>query len=306
MASVLLPWPDKRCTLCLSDAEKLSRAHIIPVALGGRLVVPCLCQGCNSSLGSGAEAGLKSDPAIRLALAALEDDFPAVAAITDRQLFVAEEEGVRVRARRNGGDFDVLDTPQDGDSWVKSDERAIAEIETVLRRRGMGDQEISVARGRAEAAPRGVRVGLAPGLAIKKNTTSSFVPDLTASLTPDTCFLAAAYLYLALYLGKAVYHGILQPIRDAILGAQVPKPWTVTPLIASDRGYQPWHGLCLLPGTTGLCVEIRLFGVLSWMVCFEGVGIPPGNESWAYKIDLASGRDTWRRCTADDEVCADA
>lgn len=284
----------------------MSRAHIIPVALGGRLVVPCLCQECNSSLGSGAEAGLKSDPTIRLALAALEDDSPAIATIADRQLFVAEEEGVRVRARRKGGDFDVLDTPQDGDSWVKSDERAIAEIETVLRRRGIGERGISVARGRAETAPRGVRVSLAPGLAIRKNTAASFAPDLTAPLTPDTCFLAAAYLYLALHLGKAVYHGILQPIRDAILGAQAPKPWTVTPLIASDRGYQPWHGLCLLPGTTGLRVEIRLFGALSWMVGFGGIGIPPSNESWAYKIDLNSGRDTWRPCTVDDGVSAGA
>jgi hypothetical protein len=169
----------------------------------------------------------------------------------------------------------------------------------------MGEQEISVARGRAEVAPRGVRVSLAPGLAIRKNTASSFVPDLTAPLTPDTCFLAAAYLYLALHFGKAVYHGILQPIRDAILSAQAPKPWTVTPLIASDRGYQPWHGLCLLSGTTGLRVEIRLFGVLSWMVCFEGIGVPPGNQSWAYEIDLNSGRGTWRP-SADDGVSADA
>lgn len=286
-------WPDPRCIVCLSDDQNLTKAHLIPEAIGGRLVIPCLCGECNSYLGAKVEAGLKEDPITRLALAAMEDHVPAIAKIGEGQLFTGEgPDELRFQAIRGSKKFRVLPSPQKDGSIVKSDEEAIDEIETVLRRKGRAEDEVEAAIARVEAAPRGERVPVAPGIEAKKGSTASFLPALRRPFAPDLCYLGIAYLFVALNLGVTIYHGRFQRFRDALQGSYGPYAWTVTPASA-DRGYEPWHGLRLIPESPELEVEIRLFGSASWSVGFGNVGIVAQARRQAYRQDLLSGEQEW-------------
>ncbi len=284
------PWMDGRCILCLSEGERLTRAHVIPKAIGGTLLASFLCERCNSELGAGVEAPLKSDPAIRLAIAATEHAVPAVAALAVGQRFYSEDERRRIRAARRRKGYAVLDSPQSDGSMIKSDERAIDQVETMLRRSGASADARAAARRRVESAGRGELVRLSPELSIRKDSTAEFRPDLGAPLAPERCFLAIAYLYAALHLAGAVYDESLQPVRDAMRGGDGPGLWRVEALMARGE-YEPRHRLLFDPGSPKLLVEIQLFGVLVWQVTLGEIAVPRSTPAFGYEVNLATGED---------------
>src|SRR4029453_3336455 len=101
---MLLPWKDERCVVCLQPQDRgLTNAHVIPQAVGGKLAVKNICADCNSRLGATAEAGLKSDPRIRVAIEDLQTQIPALAAtMRAGQEFIARDEDVVIRATSHG------------------------------------------------------------------------------------------------------------------------------------------------------------------------------------------------------------
>jgi hypothetical protein len=290
---VTFDWPDPRCIVCLSDDQDLTKAHLIPEAIGGRLAVPFLCGQCNSYLGAKVEAGLKEDPITRLALAAMEDQVPAIAKIGEGQLFAGEgPDELHFQAVCDEKKFRVLPSPQEDGSMVKSDEDAIKHIETVLRREGRAEDDVEAAIARVKAAPRGERLPVAPGIEVKKGSTASFLPDLRRPFAPDLRYLGIAYLFVALNLGVTIYHGRFQRFHDALQGSYGLYLWTVTPASA-NRDYEPWHGLRLIPESPALEVEVRLFGSATWNVGFGNVGIIAKSRRQAYRQDLLSGEQEW-------------
>jgi hypothetical protein len=290
---MFITWPGSRCVVCLSSSRNLSKAHVLSAAVGGLLVVPCLCGDCNSRLGYSAEAKLKLDPAVRLAIESINDDSSAVAAMRDRQLFITEPGDLRVQVKREDGRFKILDSPQRDESRVKSPERARVEVETTLRRRGATQAKIEAARRRIEQAPVDIRTPVAPGVAIKKGRAANVLPNLNAQFAPDTCYLSIAYLFLALLLGKTIYDPALQPVRDALTGAHDSRAWTVEPFM-TRRNYEPWHGLAFEVEQPDLTVHIRLFGRLAWLVHFTDVRAPAASKAPSYLLDLTTREEHWR------------
>ena len=67
MTYVDLEWPTPRCILCLSTGS-ITREHLIPACLGGKLVRKFLCKECNSNLGHQVESKVKDDPGVRKGL----------------------------------------------------------------------------------------------------------------------------------------------------------------------------------------------------------------------------------------------
>src|SRR5436305_10092453 len=74
---MLVPWTDERCIICAlerherrlrcNNTAELSREHLIPEAIGGKLVCNFVCKHCNDHLGE-VEAYLKTDASIRCAI----------------------------------------------------------------------------------------------------------------------------------------------------------------------------------------------------------------------------------------------
>jgi hypothetical protein len=282
-------WVSKRCVLCGGMPDRLSKAHVIPVSLAGRLTADCLCRSCNSSLGTRFEAGLTEDPPIRLAIEALNDRTPALARLRQGRHFIAERDDVIVKMRMQEDRLAVIDSPQADGSLVKSRSRALADIETILRRRGADQDELRGARERVEAAPVGIRTQGAPGLAVKHGRTNTASPDLRRSFAAEESFLAIAFLYLALNIGSAIYSPGFESIRRTLLGHRK-RGWSVTPMFAG-RSYEPFHGLALESWRFGLTVQIRLFGCLAWLVTFDELALPEGFVPTWYRLDLDSGEE---------------
>jgi hypothetical protein len=75
-----LSWAYRRCILCLREDVTLTRAHLVPEALGGFVWARTFCPECNNGIGSRIEAGVKHDPTIRYAIEeALAQELPDLA-----------------------------------------------------------------------------------------------------------------------------------------------------------------------------------------------------------------------------------
>src|SRR3954454_16535021 len=93
-----VPWFEDRCIICLGN-DALSEEHLIPAALGGNLKCDFLCKSCNDLFGSSFEAKARTDPAIRIAVAQLRDEIPAIHnRVEDGQHYFAQSGPARVGA----------------------------------------------------------------------------------------------------------------------------------------------------------------------------------------------------------------
>jgi hypothetical protein len=294
---MLLPWKDRRCIVCLVELEAgLSNAHVIPQSVGGRLAVKNVCADCNSRLGRTAEAGLKADPRIRIAIEDLQAQIPDLAEkMRAGQEFIARDEEVVIRATPQRDGYRILDSPQEGGSRIKDPERAWEEIETTLRRQlGASDEEIAAVRAVHDAAAEGELVELAPGLAIKKGSVEDFGLPFTEPLVEDLCLLSIAYLFLSVLMQGAVYDQAFDPIRDALQGGNSDGAWSVESFLVRSRPHEPWHGLGVNESLPCFIVQVRLFGQHAWKVAFPRISCRPELlPARSYHLDLRSAEETF-------------
>jgi hypothetical protein len=284
-----IPWPDERCIICLGDGP-LTKAHVIPAAVGGRLFSRLECRACNGRLGHAIEAGLKSDPCVRFGVEALGDRTPARlrARMLAREPFVAADGDVTVRARATDDEvYRVQDTRQPDGSIVKDSGRARDDVATTMARRGASDSQIAAALHRLDEASQRDLVRVAPGLAARKGSVTVLAPDLSASpLVPDTCPLAIAYRFLALSAaGPSIYVPDFDGVRAALRGEPNTVGWRVDWRVA-NRPHEPWHGLAISQLQPHVVVHLRLFGQMAWDVAFTTVALSRSPETTAYEIDL--------------------
>ncbi len=292
---MLLPWKDRRCIICLIEHKGgLSNAHVIPQSVGGKLAVKNICADCNSRLGYTAEAGLKTDPRIRVAIEDLRAQIPDLAEkVRTGQEFVAREEEAVIRATPQGEGYKILDSPQEGASRIKDPERAWEEVETVLRRQfGASDEEIAAVRAVHDAATEGQLVELAPGVAIKKGSVDDFRLPFTEPLVEDMCLLSIGYLFLSVLVQGAVYDEAFDQVRDALQGGDSEGAWTVESFLIRSRQHEPWHGLGVEQARPNFIVQVRLFGQHAWKVAFGRITCRPELlPARSYHVDLATGEE---------------
>lgn len=295
---MLLPWKDRRCIICLDEHEGgLSEAHVIPHSVGGRLVIKNVCASCNSRLGHTAEAGLKRDPRIRVAIEDVRLQVPDLAErMRTGQEFIAREEEFVIRATPKGEGYKILDSPQEGGgSRIKDPQRASEEIETILRRQfGADDEQIATVRALHDAAEEGEFVELAPGLAIKKGSVADFRLPFTEPFVEDLCLLSIAFLFLSVLVQGAIYDEAFQPIRNALQGADSSEAWSVESFLVRSRPHEPWHGLAIGQALPYLLVQVRLFGQHAWEVGFSRISCKPELlPARSYQLDLTMGEEAF-------------
>lgn len=90
---------DPRCIVCCSRERELTRGHVIPQAIGGRLHALFECRPCNSLLGHEVERDVRQHAGDRLALEGLKGSVPRLSQRLDenRQFFI---EGPDARSER--------------------------------------------------------------------------------------------------------------------------------------------------------------------------------------------------------------
>jgi len=107
MRTLKVPWPGDKCILCLNKTI-LSKEHLIPEALGGKLTAEFLCLSCNSELGRNLEANAKSDPAVFMAAKTMIYRFTTLATslIQSHPHIAYSDQGPALGSFKNG-DFHV-------------------------------------------------------------------------------------------------------------------------------------------------------------------------------------------------------
>lgn len=298
-----LDWSDDRCIVCaltLSERSErntetalLTDEHLIPGAIGGKLTCKFLCKQCNDHLGS-MEARFKNDARIRLAINKLKPLLPNLwKVMSEGQHYALHNGSGRLHATLRDGQMRVDSSTQLDESLVLPAENAPVALCKMLKRRGATQNEIACAVKNLSVAPEGVRSKITDGIEITKSVPTLVFPVLDSGEINPLALLKIAYEYLALNLGGAVFHDYFGPVRRALLLCDaIPDSCQVGAFRAKTRGYEPCHGLSGKNTTSGITVNICLFGLLRYRVEFSRLNIA-GGEVLSYTVHLDTGQEEW-------------
>jgi hypothetical protein len=273
-----LPWPHRRCIICLREDVKMTRAHLVPESLGGFVWSRTHCADCNSGIGARVESGVKHDPTIRYAIEhALVDEVPELArAFAEGQPYFVPSEQGPLKARYRGGAVELGTTKLADGSLVQDRDRAAQTIETMLERAGVDAAEREAALEQITAAEVGELVDVGRGLAIRHGTTAGAWMTLDGQPVSDEFPLAIAYHLLAFFVGELVYVDALEPVRAVLRGerALTDSEVLVECLIDRSTGYVPRHVLGLSRVDPHLRIRVQFFGPPLWHVHLLRVKAP--------------------------------
>jgi len=271
----------------------LTREHLIPEAIGGRLACNFLCKHCNDILGQ-LEACLKDDARIRLAINNLKSALPELwASMSEGGSYIAVGPDGTLGAKLKNGEVRVNSLRRPDGCLIQPLTDAAKTVHTMLRRRSATQEEISNAEMKVKELPEGVRVKVANGIEVVKSAPSTVYPALNSQGIEPRALLKIAYGYLALHLGSKIFHQYFDPVRSAFLtGGVVPNCCSVQERRVRDGKYEPFHGLAVKNTIRGLVVKIRLFGCLSYSFLFFGLRIVPA-KSHCYTLHLDSKQEEW-------------
>jgi HNH endonuclease len=297
-----IEWTDKRCILCTlapferqsrcAGTAKLTKEHLIPEAIGGRLTCDFLCKFCNDNLGQ-IEADLKEDSRIRLAIENLKDSLPELwRSMSEGQSYLAQAPDGTVAAKLKNGELRVNSSKRVDGSIVRPLDDSAKAVRTMLQRRGATQDEITNAEMRFRELPEGVRVTIADGIEVMKSTPNAVYPALNSQSIEPRALLKIAYEYLALHLRGNIFHQYFNPIRTFLAGGVIPNCCSVFKRRVREKKYRPYHGLAIKNTIEALVVKIRLFGYLSYPVHFHGLQIPSG-RSYCYTLHLDTKQEYW-------------
>ncbi len=268
-----IEWTDDRCILCtLTPTEraarccrtaKLTKEHIIPEVIGGRLTCNFLCQHCNSLLGQ-IEALLKDNSGIRLAIDNLKASLPDLwLTMAENQPCIAEGTSERTEGRIKNGTFSVNSSQRPDGSLIQPLTAAAKTVQTSLERRGATQAEITNAATRMENLLEGSRVRIADGIEVLKSMVDVVQPALNSRDIEPRALLKIAYEYAALHVGSKIFDPYFNSVRSALRSDGVfLSNCSVEVKRAQDRRYAPLHGLAVKNDVNGLTVKISSLRIL--------------------------------------------
>lgn len=306
-----LAWPSNRCILCRLPASEtpegeLTKEHIIPESLGGKLTCYFLCRECNNQPSDRNGGALKYEMSVKFALFNVRQRLPRIPA-HDQQEYV-----VRTGAgwHKTTGQGIVRKSEQDAGSFLFEENSGENFLRAKLQREGIAATPIAEGLERLAKAPYDKEIPIAGEWAAYRRQLLEFWPALAAStlawrldgtespavLLPGhgTALLKIAYGYIALFAGDLIFDERLQFIRDVIRGND-PSEFRCSP------GNPPWspsdpilHGLALMDRKGGgTLVRILLLGQCAFDIEFPLLQFGPKFQRMAYTLDLGSGREVW-------------
>lgn len=266
-----VPWFDYRCILCLRSIE-LTKEHIIPEAVGGRLTSKFLCKACNSHLGGNIENEIKADPSIRIALENLSNDIPELySQITERQPFYGHSKAGRVPGFYRDGEFYVESKKMEDASLIQPTKTAKKTIQTILMRQGCSKAQIEEALSRFDNAPPNEFRKVHPSLEVSKWNIDNIELNLAdTSLMNPLVPLKIAYEFIACHLGSSIcaIKPQLEEIRNVLINREPDNDnFQVDRLVGKE--YKPFHGIVFEGNNPHTQVQIRFFGWLAFRVHFK-------------------------------------
>jgi hypothetical protein len=289
------------CIVCLKrppfpDGFGFSEEHVIPEALGGKLTCKFLCKSCNESFGKGFEARAKTDPSIRIAIANLKSELPLLYnSIESGQLYELTTDIGSMPGKFDNGTVRGRTKKMPDNSLMVPEEHTHRKLQEILKKGGLGADEIARAIKIYDEAPPEKKIEIAPRTSIVRRMTKAAKQNMTGGrlLDPLVC-LKVVYEFAALVFGSPVFANnlALNEIRRALRERDNNTPvFRVDVLMASS--YKPFHGIVFEGNKPYAMFQIRLFGRLAYRIHLPKLRFD--REPVAYTHFLATGEETWRR-----------
>ncbi|MFV8834745.1 HNH endonuclease [Aquisalimonas sp. APHAB1-3] len=280
-------WTGDRCVICLGSAQ-LTKEHIIPASLGGRLTCDFLCKSCNSDVGAYVEAKAKHDPSVRLAVAQLQAQIPQLAAqLMEGQEFISHGPGGKSSGRVKSGEFRARPRKEPDGSLIQPTSEGRKSIEKLFGKSGMNQSPIEDALRRFDEAPDNQKVDLGSNLEAVKWSVDRIQPDLSQSvLLSPLVPLKIAYEFLACHLGHAIYDEArhMAELRKVLLERMEEHPcYSVERLSAKE--YKPFHGIMFEGNAPHAQVQVRLFGWLAFRVHCKHLAVNGNRFIYTHFLD---------------------
>lgn len=290
-------WKTSRCIICRSEDE-ITKEHLIPEHLGGKITAKFLCRQCNSTLGHRVESDILQDPIIRQKLDNhIVHEIPELAEkMRSRLEYIGHGEQGVVLGYIKEGTFTVKEQTLEDGSLVSPFDKSIKHLQTIADREGRGPLLIS--DNDLSNLPQDEIVEVANGLWIKNCTVDTVQPKLNGIVIDPVVPVKIAFEYLALHCGDDIYENSpqLNSIRYQIANTKILTDGDlhVERLVAQNN--RLFHGLAFEGNNPGAHVQIRLFGSLGFRVnfCYLSVQCP----RVAYTHDLISGKENCNLLTS--------
>ena len=299
---VNLNWSTPRCIIC-GSGEHITKEHLIPECLGGKLTAKFLCKDCNSKLGHGAERSVRKDPQIRGLIEHLASEKPDMSDSLLKGLeYVGHSEQGEVRGYLQKGNFVVKEKQLDDGSLIVPPGKSLDHLKRMAEREGRGplfciDVDI-------DNLSSGESIEVAPGIEITNWIVDSVKPDLNGPEIAPVVPAKIAFEFLALHCGDDIYENSpqLKSIRRQILKGDLSEGNVHVERLMAQNNLL-FHGLAFEGNSPGAQVQIRFFGQLAFRVQFRHLAI--NCPRLGYTHDLISGEDDlWavEQASEDEEI----
>lgn len=283
-----LPWKHSHCIVC-GVSGGLSIEHIIPESFGGVLTCCFICRRCNSSFGSGFEAGARLAPELRKAAFGLRNSLPELNDKLERggeykSLF---EDQISKRKLRKDGHLGISEL-KDG-SLIVPEPDALGQLKSIMQKRGISDSEIKNALTMWEDAPAGHRVDLGAGVIVKKWQEHPSTPTYTEPSLSPLVPLKIAFEFAALLVGGLIYDDAFGSLRD-VLRKQDRN--LADEMVTHNRASKPdaFHGIAFEGNHEVAQFQVRFFGLLAYTVRFPKIAIDHPPAVYTHRLDTG---DDW-------------
>ena len=283
-------WTTLRCIIC-GSTDEITKEHLIPEHLGGKITAIFLCRNCNSTLGHHVECDILQDPIIRQILDNhIANEKPELAEkMRSRLEYIGLGEHGSVSGYIKEGTFTVNEQTLEDGSLISPPKKSIKHLQTIADRDGRG--RLIISENDLNKLPQGKIVEVANGLWIRNCKVDTIQPKLRGIVINPVVPMKIAFEFLALHCGDAIYENSpqLNSIRNQITNRTIlaGEDIHVERLVAqNDRLF---HGLAFEGNHPGAQVQIRIFGSLGFRVSFRNLSIQ--GPRIAYTHDLTSGKE---------------
>jgi len=212
-----------RCILCKSDKDKMTKEHIIPDSIGGKLQAKILCEKCNNDIGSKIYKELVDDILIREAIIDLRDQIPQV---FDKFKINLDFEGISSDGRivpmryNNKGELKSKTLPAENDSVIYDMKISEKEIKHRLENLKSTKSDINILVEKWKNAPYNKRTTLSKGIDFIKTD----INDINILYSGDRASIKVPMLisfeFLSLVIGERIFLKEFDKIRDFICGKE--------------------------------------------------------------------------------------
>ena len=283
-------WTTLRCIICSSEDE-ITKEHLIPEYLGGKITAKFLCRECNSTLGHRVESDILQDPIIRQILDnRIAHEIPELAEKMRSGLeYIGHGEHGIVSGYIKEGTFTVKEQTLEDGSLVSVPNKSIKHLKTMSVREGRGPLLIS--ENDLNNLPQDEIVEVANGLWIKNCKVDTVQPKLRGIVIGPVVPVKIAFEFLALHCGDAIYENSpqLNSIRYQITNTKILTEGDIHVERLVAQNDRLFHGLAFEGNNPGAQVQIRLFGSLGFRVSFHYLSIQCPRI--AYTHELISGKE---------------